>query len=140
MRRILTALIGIGCALSLAAQTHEMYKGRLSPLPADAKTRPELSGIGSVTGVLAGTKLTISGTFEGLHSPATVAQVREGVATGVRGSAILDLIVTKATSGMLSGTLDLTPQQVESFQKGRMYVQIDSEKEPDGNLWGWLLP
>jgi hypothetical protein len=39
----------------------------------------------------------------------------------------------------VSATLDLTPQQIESLKKGRLYLQIDSEKAPDGNLWGWLL-
>jgi hypothetical protein len=92
-----------------------------------------------MTGVLAGTKLTITGTFEGLHSPAIDAKVRQGRVTGVRGAPILDLTVTKATSGTIEGTFDLTPQQMESLRKGRLYVQIDSEKVQDGNLWGWLL-
>ena len=63
--------------------------------------------------------------------------------TGVRGPAILDLTVAHAASGANSGavnaSLDLTPQQIESLRKGRLYIQIDSEKAPDGNLWGWLL-
>jgi hypothetical protein len=59
--------------------------------------------------------------------------------TGVRGSSVLDLTVSKAISGTVTGSFDLTPEQVESLRKGRLYVQIHSEKAPDGNLWGWLL-
>jgi len=33
----------------------------------------------------------------------------------------------------------LTPEQVQSLKKGQLYIQIYSEKAPDGNLWGWLL-
>lgn len=131
---------GLALALSLLAEGSVVYKARLSPLPADARTRTALDGIGSVTGTLAGTKLTVMGSFEGLHSPATMAQIREGSEPGVRGTELFPLMVTNAASGSLSGTFDLSPQQVESFRKGRMYVQIDSEKVPDGNLWGWLLP
>jgi hypothetical protein len=47
--------------------------------------------------------------------------------------------VTKAISGSVTGTLELTAQQVQSLRAGRLYVQIHSEKAPDGNLWGWLL-
>jgi hypothetical protein len=42
-------------------------------------------------------------------------------------------------SGTLSGSIDLTPEQLQSLRKGQLYLQISSEKAPDGNLWGWLL-
>jgi len=131
---------GLALALSLFAEGSLVYKARLSPLPADARTREAMDGVGSVTGTLSGVKLTIRGSFEGMHSSATMAQIREGTDPGVRGTELFPLTVTKANSGSLTGSFDLTPQQAESFRKGRMYVQIDSEKVPDGNLWGWLLP
>ena len=30
--------------------------------------------------------------------------------------------------------------QLADLEKGRLYVQLHSEKAPDGNLWGWLMP
>lgn len=132
---------GLLCfAFSLVAQNPEAFQTRLSPVASDARTRKDLAGIGTVTGSLAGSKLTIMGSFEGLRSSATVAQVRQGVASGARGPAILDLMVTKAASGSISGSFDLTPPQVEALKKGRLYVQINSENAKEGNLWGWLLP
>jgi hypothetical protein len=98
-----------------------------------------VAGSGSVTAVLNGTKLTITGTFDGLKSPATIVQVHKGQ-RGVRGPAVLDLQATKGITGTISGTLDLTPLQVQDLQNSRLYVQLHSEKAPDGNLWGWLLP
>lgn len=129
------ALLG----LSLAAQTGETYKARLSAVPADARTKPELTGIGSATATLSGTKLTITGTFEGLKTPATMAKLHSAVMAGVRGPEIADLTITKAVSGSISGSADLTPPQIESLHKGGLYVQIHSEKAPEGVLWGWLL-
>lgn len=140
-------VLTIACALSLsaqapekyAAQAPETYKVRLSSVPVEAKTRADIAGIGSATATLVGSKLSITGSFEGLRSPASDAKVHQGPVTGVRGPAILDLTVAHASSGAVSASLDLTPQQIESLKKGRLYIQIDSEKAPDGNLWGWLL-
>ena len=125
--------------LALQAQSGTTYKARLSPLPADARTRPDMAGVGTATGTVSGSKLTISGTFESLKAPATTAQLHSAVAAGVRGPAIADLMVSKAVSGTLSGSIELNAQQMESLHKGGIYVQIQSEKFPDGVIWGWLL-
>ena len=82
---------------------------------------------------------TVNGSFDGLRSPATTAQLRAGVAAGVRGPVIQDLTISKAVAGMISGSADLTPQQIETLHKGGLYIQIASEKAPEGVLWGWLL-
>jgi len=106
----------------------------------DTAMKVNIAGSGSASATLSGAKLAISGTFEGLLSPATTAQMHRGSATGVRGPVILDLKVSPATSGTVGGTFDLNADQIESLRKGGLYVQIASEKAPDGNLWGWLLP
>jgi hypothetical protein len=88
---------------------------------------------------LQGNKLTVSGTFEGMRSPATVAHLHRGP-RGIPGPPIFELTVTKAASGSVNGSLDLTPAQVEDLRNGRVYVQVHSEGAPEGNLRGWLLP
>jgi hypothetical protein len=139
-RSALAVAIGfVLLGVSLVAQSGASYKARLSPLPADARTRPDLAGVGTVTGTVAGSKLTVSGTFEGLKSPATTAQLHSAVAAGVRGPVIGDLMISKATSGTVSGSIELTAPQVESLHKGGIYVQLQSEKAPDGVIWGWLI-
>jgi hypothetical protein len=139
-RRIAVTLMTLGLgALTLAAQSTETFKARLSALPADAKTRPSLAGSGSASAVLTGSKLAITGSFEGLLSAATTATLHSSVAAGVRGPAMGDLTISKAASGTISGSFELTPQQLTSLHKGGLYVQIQSEKAPDGVLWGWLL-
>ena len=125
-----------------AAQQPKTFKARLSPVPIDLSMQATIAGSGSVTAVLTGTKLSLTGSFDGLKSPATIAQVHKGPNRGIRGPVVSDLAVTKsdAASGTLSGSLDLTPLQVADLEKGRLYVQLHSEKAPDGNLWGWLAP
>lgn len=126
-------------ALSLTAQTKQTFKARLTPVPADARTRASLAGTGSVTATLEGSKLSLTGSFEGFLSPATVAELHNGVAAGVRGALISELMVSKATSGMITGSVDLTPPQLTNLQKGGLYIEVHSEKSPEGVLWGWLL-
>jgi hypothetical protein len=138
--RVVTLLaMGIAFGLSLAAQTSDTFKARLSALPADARTRPSLAGSGSASAVLNGAKLTISGSFDGLLSAATSASLHSAVGAGVRGPAIGDLTISKAASGTIGGSIDLTPDQLTSLRKGGLYVQIYTEKAPDGVLWGWFL-
>jgi len=141
-RRVAITAIGIALgslAISLAAQSGETFKARLSAAVADAKTRAGLTGSGSASAILSGTKLSITGSFEGLLSPATKADLHSAVAAGVRGPVIADLTVAKTASGTISGSVDLTPAQLTSLRKGGFYIQIYSEKTPDGALWGWLL-
>ena len=128
----------LSLGLSVGAQGSNTYKARLSPVPIDATMAATVAGSGSVTATLTGTKLSIAGTFEGLRSPATTAKVHFG-RKGVRGASLFDLTITKATSGTITGNLTLTPVQQDDLKDGKLYVQIQSEKAPDGNLWGWLL-
>jgi hypothetical protein len=119
-------------------QNAESFKARLSPVPINISMMSTVAGTGSLTATLVGKQLTIQGAFEGLRSPATTVQIHRGP-KGIRGPAILDLTVTMAQKGVVSGTLELTPDQIADLRSGRLYVQIQSERAPDGNLWGWLL-
>jgi hypothetical protein len=123
-----------------AAQNQTTFRVRLSPVARDTSMQATVTGSGSATAVLAGTKLTITGEFQDMRSAATVAHIHSGVAAGVRGPAVFDLTVEKAESGKLSGSFNLTAEQIESLHKGRLYIQIQSEKAPEGAVWGWLLP
>ena len=124
---------------ALVSAQSDGFKARLSPVPVENATVAGITGSGSISAQLTGSGLSVRGTFAGMQTPATLAQIHLGP-KGVRGPVMFDLIVTKATNGSMSGTFTLTPEQVEAVKRGRFYVQIHSEKAPDGNLWGWLLP
>lgn len=138
-RALLVVLAALGLVCALSAQTHETFKARLSPVAVDAQLVSVITGHGAVSATLAGTKLTVTGTFEGMHSAATVAHLHLSKATGVPGPAIHELTVSKGMDGTISGSADLTPSEVEALRKGLLYVMVHSTGAPDGNLWGWLL-
>jgi hypothetical protein len=134
----LLSLASAGAAQN--GQNAESYRAHLSPVPINISMMSTVAGSGSLTATLKGKQLTIQGTFEGLRSPATTVQIHRAP-KGIPGPAIpdLSLTLTKAEKGAVSGTLELTPDQIADLRNGRLYVQIQSERAPDGNLWGWLL-
>jgi hypothetical protein len=115
------------------------YSTRLSVVPLTIAMQETVAGQGSVTAVLAGNRLTIEGKFEGLRTPATTARLHMAP-RAMRGEAVGELTVSKATSGMLKGSVELNARQREALERLSLYIQINSEKAPEGNLWGWLTP
>jgi CHRD domain-containing protein len=142
MRRSTAVLLAVSACVLLQgtplAQAKAQFRARLSPVPLDVAMQNAIAGSGSATATLTGSKLAISGTFSGLKSPATTARIHVA-AKGLRGASILDLTVSSGTSGTLSGTFELTPQQVDDLTHSSVYIQLNSEKAPEGNLRGWLL-
>ena len=155
-RNVVLVLIGAGLAclvLSAAAQSGEKYKIRLMPVPAltsrgagIAVTSASVAGSsGNASATLNGKKLAVSGSFEKLASPATEAHLFIGPAMGARnypGTPLFNLMVMKAAdgkSGTLSGSFDLTNEQIDAVKKGRIYLQVHSEGSPTGHLLGWLV-
>jgi hypothetical protein len=144
--RVLMALTLLGVASgqvvlasSQSAGSARTFQARLSTVPIDLGMAATVTGSGSVTATLKGRTLTIAGKFSGLKTPATIARLHRSPNRGIRGDAFGDLTVTAATAGEISGAVELSAAQVEDLEKGRLYLQLHSEKAPDGNLWGWFL-
>ena len=135
---LLMGMLLLAICAAAEAPKSESYRVRLSTVPVDATMLSRVAGSGSLTAVLNGDRLTFSGSFRGLRSPATHASIHVGP-KGIPGPPIIDLAVPNATSGDVTGTVELTPSQIEDLRSAKLYVQIDSEKAPEGNLWGWLL-
>ncbi len=127
----------LGAAAPGAAAT---FHFRLSPGPRLVGTRADRSGGGSVTATLEGSKLTLKGSFSGLLAVPTGAHLCMGSLPGVRGPRLADLTTSPARAGTLSGIVQLTPEQLAALRNGGLYVEIDSDKAPEGDLWGWIMP
>jgi hypothetical protein len=116
----------------------ETYRTRLSVVPLTVDMQANVAGLGNLTATLVGNRLTVNGSAQGLRSPATTVAIHRGP-KGIPGPAVLNLNVTKSTTPMISGTLELTPQQIADLRGEQFYVQLNSERAPEGNLRGWLL-
>ena len=143
-RRVFKALL-LGVALGwlaqpAPAQSNQTFKLRLTTVPIDFVDAPKVTGAGTGSAVLSGDRLTVTASFKDLRGPATTARVHLGRAKGVRGAAIGDLTVSKSAGGDVSGSVTLNKDQLNALSAGRIYIQVNSEPAPEGNLWGWLLP
>jgi hypothetical protein len=139
MIRVPVAAMAIAAlAISVQAQAPQ-YRGRLSLMPLDIAMQNVIAGSGVATANLKGSTLSINGTFTGLKTPATTARLFRSPKPGMRGTPIGELTVSGETSGTITGTIDLTKDQISDLAAGRFYVQLHSQKAPEGNLWGWLF-
>ena len=139
LQRVIALAPTIWLGICLAQQSTEKFRTRLAPVAMDSSMRSSIAGTGSASATLSGNRMTIAGTFAGLRSPATAAKIHIGRMTAVRGPAMFDLMVASSTGGSIEGAFDLTTDQIADLKQGKFYIQIDSEKAPEGNLWGWLL-
>jgi hypothetical protein len=136
----------LACAVALPAFAAD-YQANLGPMPLDDETKAVIAGRGNATASFDGKLLSVKGSFAGLPSNATKANLFLSPHIGVPGTRVLALTVSESTSGTLSGSFRLTGAQVKALRTGNLYVQVDSEKAPPGyewgpkgTLWGWLLP
>lgn len=138
--------IGVAIALvslSFAADkpaANKKYQAHLSPMPHNDAMHPNFSGKGNAIATLAGDTMSLSGAFTGLASPATKAQICLSLAPGIPGKPIFEFQVPAGVEGKVTASFKLDKDQTAALQKGQLYIQIHSEKAPNGNLWGWLLP
>ncbi|HEX4026926.1 MAG TPA: hypothetical protein VHX18_04845 [Rhizomicrobium sp.] len=131
------------CALALVLSATPVlaagYDAELDPVPFDASNRAiVIDSIGDASATLDGSTLTVKGNFSNFTSPATGGSLRIGLAKGVPGDAIGSLTADHAISGHFSGSIKLNNDQIAALKKQAIYVRIDSEKAPDGNVQGWL--
>jgi CHRD domain-containing protein len=140
---ILALSLWIAAAPSLA-QRSDAFTAELGWVPIGGAERANVAGEGSATATLSGSRLSITGSFDGLPAKVTGAKLHQGVALGARGAGtvIAELRVTGDTQGTLGGDVRLTAEQVAALRAGQLYVQVYSEKgvPPDHDtLFGWLL-
>ncbi len=129
----------LSLALTFMQAAAGPMQARLSPVPTDLAMQETIAGLGAATATLTGTTLTLGGTYRGLKSAATSVRVYESPRPGLRGPLVGEFASGGGTTGTFKGTLTLTRDHAAAFAKGLLYVQVQSEKAPDGNLWGWLM-
>ena len=135
-----TVVILLAVIAGAANAAEQRYATRLTAVAYDGAMRANVQGDGQVSATLDCNKLTVSGRFMTLPSSATNSKLYSGAGIGVPGGPILDLQLNGQTDGALSGSFTLNSKQLAALRQGHVYVQVNSQKAPEGNLWGWLLP
>ena len=84
--------------------------------------------------------VTVTGSFTGLGSNATVAHIHGPAAVGVVGPSLFPLNVPSAMSGSISGTGTMSTVQMNDMLGGQTYVNIQSVNFPDGEIRAQIVP
>lgn len=133
------AIVAITSLLAFAnLAISEEFSGRLSPNPVTLRDVDVITGSGEVIATLNANSLTVQGRFAGLQGAATEAFLHAGK-RAIPGPAFAQLSVDNKTAGEVSGVIELSEQQLETLRAGGIYLQINSEAAPTGNLRAWLL-
>jgi alcohol dehydrogenase (cytochrome c) len=117
----------------------DIFRARLSPLAVDGQTVRTITGVGEVRATLVGNRMTVTGTYRGMGSPAIAAHLHVA-APGERGPVAQPLEVSASPEGDIGGTVDLTDEQSTALRARSLYIQIHSEENPEGELRGWIFP
>lgn len=141
LRYVLLAMLAvlIAGAIPVLAQEVQRFGDTLAEVPVDGATTDSINGTGEVSATLSGNQLQVTGTFEGLSTPATAAHIHRG-APGIAGPVVVELNVNNATSGVVNGSVELDEDQLDLLMDGHLYVQIHTEQNPGGEIRGWLWP
>lgn len=137
--KIVSLAAAVFCAATPAFGA-EKYQTDIGPTPKNGRQGANVQGRGTVLATLDNNRFTLQGKFSGLSSPATGARLHMGNVMGGTGPAIGGLKIMQAQSGEISGTFTLTRDQIAALKLGKLYVMLDSQSAPKGNLWGWFQP
>lgn len=102
------------------------------------QTAPPTSSTGSARVTVTLNKTTgnivVTGMFDGLSAPATVAHVHGPAAVGAIGPVLFSLTVPPDMAGTVSGGASMNPAQMNDMLTGMTYVDIHSMYFPDGEI------
>jgi len=132
---LILGLISLASFNSLAQQA---YRARMSPMPVNPQTVDSITGSGQIMLTLSGNQLTATGEFAGMSTVATMVHIHNGP-MAQPGPVVHALEISAATSGQITGTVELTDEQVSALQENELYIQIHSEGNPAGELRGWIF-
>ena len=87
-----------------------------------------------------GTNLSYKVVFSGLSAPATAAHIHGYVAPTNAAGVIIPLNGASGTSGVLSGTTNITADELAGIVNGMTYMNIHTTNHPGGEIRGQLVP
>jgi hypothetical protein len=130
--------LAMSMLISVSVQAQETYRARLSPMPTTPQTVTTITGEGEVILTLNGNTLSVSGSFNGMSSAATMGHVHNGP-PAQPGPVVHQLVVASSSAGDISAQLELTDAQVQALENNELYIQIHSENNAPGELRGWIF-
>ncbi len=133
MKRIIT-LLSMLCIVAIANAQTIFFKGILQGSQQVPPVSTTASGVvvakyDTVTNVV-----TLWGDYKGLSTSIIMSHIHGPAAPGSNAPVLIPLDNTGDTTGTLSGTATLTPEQETDMLNGLMYVNVHTSTHPDGEI------
>lgn len=140
--RIAALLLGTVAALSFASPSFALDVHTYGVTLSGAEEVPPVvtGGVGVCTVTLDDVTgaVSVSGSFSGLTSSATLAHVHGPAAPGANAGILITLTETGGTSGSVSGGGTLSPANITNMLNGLMYLNIHTTTNGGGELRGQI--
>jgi hypothetical protein len=102
------------------------------------------AGLGTGTLVLEGNTLTFDIHYSGLTGPAILAHIHSPATAAESAGVAINLQPFNggafSTQGVLSGSVQLTPQQKADILAGKAYVNVHTDQNKSGEIRGQIVP
>ena len=132
---VLAAVAAAIAASALAANPIMIAAKLTAKEEVPAQTVKNTKASGSFTGDITGSKLTWTLKFSGLTGPATAAHIHLG-GMGAAGNVVVPLC--GPCKSPLKGTATLTKALLNALKTHKLYVNVHTKKNPNGEIRGQL--
>ena len=134
-RRAFLATAFAAAVMSTASAATISYRANLSGAKEVPKTDSKGTGKLDATYDPTTKALSYTLTFDGLSGPATAAHFH-GPATRKENAGVLAPIGGKGPASPVTGTVTLTNDQAKDLRSGKVYVNVHTAADPDGEIRG----
>jgi len=141
--RLSALLLGGIAALTLATPASALgvhvYTCSLSPTQEVPPTASSATGACTVTLDDVTGSVTVSGSYGGLTSNATLAHIHGPAPVGVNAGILIGLTPSGGTSGTVSGGGTLSPANITNMLNGLTYVNVHTVNNGGGEVRGQIV-
>jgi len=96
------------------------------------------SGVADVTLDTVSGAVTVSGTFQGLTSPAIASHIHGPAPIGMSASVLVGLTIDNATSGNITGAGVLSAANIDNMLNGLTYINVHTQNNTSGEIRGQI--
>ncbi len=129
---LLASLLALSVSAANATTTPVMLTGAAETPP----VKTAATGSGSIT---IDSDKTVSGTVTTTGLTGTVAHIHLG-AEGIKGPVVISLVKSGENSWTVPAGSKLTDEQYASYKAGKLYVNVHTAANKDGEIRGQLKP
>ena len=135
----LLMMIGVIFSTTAISQAQQVFVANLSGAQEVPSVTTSGKGVCQVVLNAAQTQITVNCRYSGLSSAANAAHIHGSAAVGATAPVLFNFGAVSGVSGTISpAPINVTPQQVADLRANRMYVNVHTANNANGEIRGQL--